>query len=145
MQTELTGLLTLCKLQSSHVNKVRERPYFNIVTIIQKVSPVLERVCRRRGLTVLGGGKQFPWYQPETYNSQQIVRLFNTACGEPDLRVEVLELLEADLYRCTAAVEILMAIRSSVPEWLDILTVLVSDRQAPGDSHSDTNLPECLC
>ena len=38
MQTELTGLLTLCKMQNAHASKVQERPFFNVVTIIQKVS-----------------------------------------------------------------------------------------------------------
>ena len=55
MQSELTGLLSLCKLevrfslrislrladrsakQSAHASKVHERPYFNIVTLLQKV------------------------------------------------------------------------------------------------------------
>ncbi|KAI5475460.1 hypothetical protein MNV49_001351 [Pseudohyphozyma bogoriensis] len=82
MQTELTGLISLCKLESPHACKVVERPYFNIVSLLQK----------------------FPWHQVETYNSKQIVRLFNTSC---------------------AAIEVLNAVRSSAKVWQDILDVFV--------------------
>ncbi|GAA5984507.1 hypothetical protein JCM11641_007005 [Rhodosporidiobolus odoratus] len=82
LQTELTGLLNLCRLESAHAKKVCERPYFNIVTLLEKM----------------------PWSYPSSYNSQAIVRLFNTAC---------------------AAIEILGSIKHQVREWRDILTVMV--------------------
>ncbi|GAA6052139.1 hypothetical protein JCM3770_001239 [Rhodotorula araucariae] len=59
VQTELTGLLNLCRLESAHAKKVPERPFFNIVTILEKM----------------------PWAYPESFNSTGIVRLFNTACA----------------------------------------------------------------
>ncbi|CEQ43120.1 SPOSA6832_05020, partial [Sporobolomyces salmonicolor] len=37
LQTELTGLLNLCRLESPHACKVPERPYLNLVSILQKV------------------------------------------------------------------------------------------------------------
>ncbi|KAK4047184.1 hypothetical protein OIO90_006293 [Microbotryomycetes sp. JL221] len=80
LQTELNGLLSLCKLESSHAIKVMERPYFNIVSILHK----------------------FPWRQIETWNSQQVLRLFNASC---------------------AAVEILVLIRDRVDDWNYILDV----------------------
>ncbi|GAA6021264.1 hypothetical protein JCM10207_002595 [Rhodosporidiobolus poonsookiae] len=82
VQTELTGLLNLCRLESAHSKKVAERPFFNIVSLIEKM----------------------PWSFPDTYNSQAVVRLYNTAC---------------------AAIEILGNIKHGVREWRDILTVLV--------------------
>ncbi|GAA5886539.1 hypothetical protein JCM6882_001680 [Rhodosporidiobolus microsporus] len=88
LQTELTGLLNLCRLetalgpQSAHARKVPERPYFNLVTLLEKM----------------------PWSFPAYYNSQAVVRLFNTVC---------------------AAIEILGSIKRSVPGWKDVLTVLV--------------------
>ncbi|GAA5950509.1 hypothetical protein JCM10213_000987, partial [Rhodosporidiobolus nylandii] len=91
LQTELTGLLNLCRLeadrlsivQSAHAKKVAERPYFNIVSLLEKM----------------------PWSFPRSYNSQAIVRLFNTAC---------------------AAIEILGNVKPHVHEWRDILTVLIA-------------------
>ncbi|GAA5964765.1 hypothetical protein JCM21900_000195 [Sporobolomyces salmonicolor] len=59
LQTELTGLLNLCRLESPHACKVPERPYLNLVSILQKL----------------------PWHQREVYNAQQIVRLFNTSAA----------------------------------------------------------------
>ncbi|GAA5866222.1 hypothetical protein JCM8547_007208 [Rhodosporidiobolus lusitaniae] len=82
LQTELTGLLNLCRLESAHAKKVAERPFFNIVTLLEKM----------------------PWSFPSSYNSQAVVRLFNTAC---------------------AAIEILGSIKHSIPGWKDIVTVLV--------------------
>ncbi|GAA5886547.1 hypothetical protein JCM6882_001683 [Rhodosporidiobolus microsporus] len=82
LQTELTGLLNLCRLESAHARKVPERPYFNLVTLLEKM----------------------PWSFPAYYNSQAVVRLFNTVC---------------------AAIEILGSIKRSVPGWKDVLTVLV--------------------
>ncbi|KAL8283875.1 hypothetical protein RQP46_005307 [Phenoliferia psychrophenolica] len=57
LQTEVTGLVSLCKLESPHACKVKERPYMNIVTVLQK----------------------FPWHQVESYNSKAVVRLYNAA------------------------------------------------------------------
>ncbi|GAA5914790.1 hypothetical protein JCM5296_005167 [Sporobolomyces johnsonii] len=82
LQTELTGLLNLCRLESPHACKVPERPYLNLASILQKL----------------------PWHQPELYNAQQIVRLFNTSA---------------------AAIEILGTVKNCIAEWGDILTVLV--------------------
>ncbi|GAA5838009.1 hypothetical protein JCM11251_006822 [Rhodosporidiobolus azoricus] len=59
LQTELTGLLNLCRLESAHARKVPERPYFNLVTLLEKM----------------------PWSFPAYYNSQAVVRLLNTVCG----------------------------------------------------------------
>ncbi|BGP42797.1 hypothetical protein JCM10449v2_006809 [Rhodotorula kratochvilovae] len=59
VQTELTGLLNQCRLESAHAKKVPERPFFNIVTLLEKM----------------------PWAYPKCYNSTGIVRLFNTACA----------------------------------------------------------------
>ncbi|KAM0786987.1 hypothetical protein ACM66B_002405 [Microbotryomycetes sp. NB124-2] len=80
MQTELNGLLSLCKLESTHALKVVERPYLNILSIIHK----------------------FPWPQTETWNSQQVLRLFNAAC---------------------TAVEILGDICDRLPDWQSILHI----------------------
>ncbi|BGP27040.1 RNA recognition motif domain containing protein [Rhodotorula toruloides] len=63
LQTELTGLLELCKLQSAHSSKVPERPFFNIVTLLEKM----------------------PWEHEYSYNAAAIVRLFNTACAAIEL------------------------------------------------------------
>jgi hypothetical protein len=38
LESELEGLLTLCRLESPHAYKAPERPYFNLVSIIEKVS-----------------------------------------------------------------------------------------------------------
>lgn len=104
MQTELTGLLSLCKLevsssfltslrvrrplipkptalQSPHAAKIKERPYFNIISILQKVRAGLA-LSRAPSAKLIPFLSQFPWYQPETWNSQQIVRLYNTSCGK---------------------------------------------------------------
>ncbi|KAK4702948.1 hypothetical protein P7C70_g3272, partial [Phenoliferia sp. Uapishka_3] len=63
LQTEVTGLVSLCKLESPHACKVKERPYFNIVTILQK----------------------FPWHVVESYNSKAVVRLYNGACAAAEI------------------------------------------------------------
>ncbi|KAK4047078.1 hypothetical protein OIV83_005641 [Microbotryomycetes sp. JL201] len=80
MQTELNGLLALCKLESPHALKAVERPYLNLLSIMHK----------------------FPWSQKETWNSQQVLRLFNAACS---------------------AVVILGSIRERLPDWRSILDI----------------------
>ncbi|BGP73141.1 hypothetical protein NBRC10513v2_006545 [Rhodotorula toruloides] len=73
LQTELTGLLELCKLQSAHSNKVPERPFFNIVTLLEKM----------------------PWEFKYSYNAAAIVRLFNSACAA----IEILALVKSRVPR----------------------------------------------
>ncbi|GAA6044034.1 hypothetical protein JCM8097_001380 [Rhodosporidiobolus ruineniae] len=83
LQTELTGLLTLCRVESAHARKVPERPYFQLVTLLEKM----------------------PWSFPWSYNSQAVVRLFNTCC---------------------AAIEILGTVKRQIGGgWREVLTVLV--------------------
>ncbi|GAA5879959.1 hypothetical protein JCM16303_004414 [Sporobolomyces ruberrimus] len=57
LESELEGLLTLCRLESPHAYKAPERPYFNLVSIIEKL----------------------PFHQVEVYTSQQISKLYK-AC-----------------------------------------------------------------
>ncbi|BGP34722.1 hypothetical protein JCM10296v2_006544 [Rhodotorula toruloides] len=73
LQTELTGLLELCKLQSAHSSKVPERPFFNIVTLLEKM----------------------PWEHKYSYNASAIVRLFNSACAA----IEILALVKSRVPR----------------------------------------------
>lgn len=75
---ELTGLLLLCKLGTNHAAKVPERGFFNIVTLLQKVSFSFDLRVRARADNIW----QFPWHIPSAYNSKQIVRLFETTCGK---------------------------------------------------------------
>ncbi|GAA5948229.1 hypothetical protein JCM3765_001327 [Sporobolomyces pararoseus] len=57
LDSELTGLLQLCRLESPHALKAPERPYFNLVSIIEKL----------------------PFHQVEAYTAEQVSALFN-AC-----------------------------------------------------------------
>ncbi|GAA5852549.1 hypothetical protein JCM9279_005507 [Rhodotorula babjevae] len=67
IQTELTGLLNLCRLESMHARKAPERPYFNIVMLIEKM----------------------PWAYPQCYNSAAVVRMFKTACAAIEILATV--------------------------------------------------------
>ncbi|GAA5900382.1 hypothetical protein JCM8208_005346 [Rhodotorula glutinis] len=67
VQTELTGLLNLCRLESMHPRKAPERPFFNIVTLLEKM----------------------PWAYPQCYNSAAVVRMFNTSCAAIEILATV--------------------------------------------------------
>jgi len=41
LQSELNGLLDLCRLENSHALKAPERPYFNFVSILEKVRSIV--------------------------------------------------------------------------------------------------------
>ncbi|GAA6059245.1 hypothetical protein JCM10212_006638 [Sporobolomyces blumeae] len=69
LQSEMTGLLNLCRLENPHALKAPERPYYNLVSILEKL----------------------PWHQPETHNAQQIVRLFNSSAAA----IEILETVQS--------------------------------------------------
>ncbi|GAA5993986.1 hypothetical protein JCM5350_008017 [Sporobolomyces pararoseus] len=56
IESELAGLLELCRLESPHAFKAPERPYFNLVSIIEKL----------------------PFHQDEAYTTEQVSTLFNT-------------------------------------------------------------------
>ncbi|BGP10741.1 hypothetical protein JCM10049v2_006633 [Rhodotorula toruloides] len=88
LQTELTGLLELCKLQakigytqSAHSSKVPERPFFNIVTLLEKM----------------------PWEHKYSYNAAAIVRLFNSACAA----IEILALVKSRVPRWSYVLRVL--------------------------------------
>ncbi|GAA6014733.1 hypothetical protein JCM11491_001957 [Sporobolomyces phaffii] len=57
LESELGGLLELCRLESPHALKAPERPYFNLVSIIEKL----------------------PFHQVEAYAADQIASLFDAA------------------------------------------------------------------
>ncbi|GAA5920823.1 hypothetical protein JCM3775_003966 [Rhodotorula graminis] len=67
VQTELTGLLNLCRLESMHARKAPERPFFNLVTLLEKM----------------------PWAYPQCYNSAAVVRMFNTSCAAIEILATV--------------------------------------------------------
>jgi hypothetical protein len=147
MQTELTGLLSLCKLevraraivvslpavadrflfdcQSTHACKVKERPYYNIVSILQKVvllpSTLLElwlTPLLPRSKVSLGPTRDLQQSASRSF-VQHLLRLVL-----PFLEPLRSKLIARSLF--TAAVEILRAVREEVPNWQEILTTLVS-------------------
>lgn len=99
MQTELTGLLTLCKLEVSS-SAILPLSDCWLILLLRRLRMLVKskndltstsfRSCKRFAAAFVAGAvskadrrcvAQFPWSQPETYNSQQVVRLYNTVCG----------------------------------------------------------------
>ena len=95
-----------------HARKVPERPYFNLVTLVEKVRRARSPLALAFQLLNVQGSElmplracsQMPWAYPQFYNSAAVVRMFKTAC---------------------AAIEILATVKRTVVEWQDILAVLV--------------------
>lgn len=104
-ESELAGLLRLCRLESPHAFKAPERPYYNIVSIIEKVASSFHDLgISERLLTCSRAMGQAPFHQAEAFHLDQVPKLFNA---------------------CVSAVKTLKGIKQALNEWREILTVLV--------------------
>lgn len=91
-QTELTGLVNLCRLQTPHAYKCYERPFFNLVTIIVKVSTRSRWRCVCPLLTTV----QLPWHQQDKFGGKQCVRILQAARRQSIFALVASRMLEAD-------------------------------------------------